>query len=124
VMRFLADVEKTEVLKRVYPCGEGIKMVRKEAKYYLPFPYRFSLCASSDKRPDIGSLREEFFVNHCDGCYLKTRDIATADFKIKNKTFEIGGKSKRKRQKADYIILDGLDTSQNRIPLFLFGFLY
>jgi len=122
IMRFLADVEKTEVLRRIYPCGKGIKMVRREAKYYLPFPYRYSLCSSLNITPNIGSLREEFFINHINCCYLKTKDIATADFKVNNATFEIGGKNKNKN--SDYIIIDGLDTSQNKIPLFLFGMLY
>ncbi len=124
VMRFLADVEKTESIKRIYSCSKGVKKARKEAKYYLPFPYRVSLCTSSNKQPEIGSLREEFFINHLDCCFIKTSNTATADFKIKNKTFEIGGISKGKKQKADYIIVDGLDTSQNKIPLFLFGLLY
>ncbi|MCD6227175.1 ATP-binding protein [Candidatus Micrarchaeota archaeon] len=124
VMRFLADVEKTEVLKRVYPCGKGVKMVRKEAKYYLPFPYRYSLCDSLNKSPDIGSLREEFFINHINSCYLKTNSKSTADFNVKNMIFEIGGSGKRGKQNADYIVFEGLDTSKNKIPLFLFGLLY
>ena len=124
VMRFLSEVEKSEAIKRIYACGSGMKAFRKEAKYYLPFPYRSSLCAALDKAPNIGSLREEFFVNHLDCCYLKTRDYATADFKVRGKTFEIGGRSKQNKQKADYLIVDSLDTSKNKIPLFLIGLTY
>jgi len=124
VMRFLSEVEKSEAIKRVYPCGEGMKVFRKEAKYYLPFPYRSSLCAALGKAPDIGSLREEFFINHLDCCYLKTTDSATADFKVGGKTFEVGGSSKQNRQKADFLVVDGLDTSKNKVPLFLIGLAY
>jgi len=124
VMRFLGNVEKTEALKRVYACGTGAKPVRKEAKYYLPFPYRAALCESLGKKPDVGSLREEFFVNHVDCCYLRTSRKPTADFMADGRTFEVGGQAKGREQGADYRVLDGLDTTGNRIPLFLFGLLY
>lgn len=122
VMRFLYNVLKTEAIKKIYSCGQGTKSTRKEAKYYLPFPYRHSLCTSIGKTPDIGSLREEFFANHVDCCYIKTTGEPTPDFKFEGLTFEIGGKTKRKKQ-ADIIVTDSLDTSQNKIPLFTIGML-
>jgi len=124
VMRFLAEVEKSEAIKRVFPCGTGMKTFRKEAKYFVPFPYRHSLCTATGKTLDTGSTREEFFINHLDCCYLKTSNRATADFKFEGKTFEVGGASKTNRQKADYLIVDSLDTSKNKIPLFLIGLTY
>ncbi|NYZ74511.1 AAA family ATPase [Candidatus Micrarchaeota archaeon] len=124
VMRFLSEVEKTEAVRRIYPCGQGLKPFRKEAKYYMPFPYRSSLCASLNKSPDIGSLREEFFINHVDCCYLRSSATPTADFQAGGHTFEVGGQGKGSRQGADYIVSDGLDTSGNRIPLFGVGLLY
>jgi len=124
VMRFLSEVEKSGAIKRVFPCGTGMKTFRKEAKYYIPFPYRHSLCTASGKTPDKGSTREEFFISHLDCCYLKTSSRASADFKFKGKTFEIGGTSKTNHQKADYLIVDSLDTSKNKIPLFLTGLTY
>ncbi len=125
VMRFLLEIEKTEVIKRVYAKGGAIHAVRKEAKYYLPFPYRSALCESQEKKPDIGSLREEFFINHIECNYIKSsKEKTTADFKVKNKTFELGGKGKNRKQKADYLVIDGLDTAANKIPLFLIGLTY
>lgn len=124
VMRFLAEADKTEALKRVFPCGEGLKPFRKEAKYYLPFPYRVSLCTAANKTPDIGSLREEFFINHVDCCYIRTSGSPTADFMAGGRTFEVGGQGKGARQGADYVVEDGLDTSRNKIPLFAVGLLY
>jgi len=124
VMRFLSEVEKTGVIKRIYPCGEGVQMARKEAKYYLPIPYRHSLCFSLGKTPDIGAVREEFFANHVECCYIKTAGAKTPDFKAEKKTFEVGGARKGAGQKADYIVVDGLDVSSNHIPLFMFGLLY
>jgi len=121
VMRFLNDVEKTAVIKRVYSCGSGMKSARMEAKYYLPFPYRSALSLSLNKPPNIGSVREEFFISHVDCCYIRTDDKRTADFKVAGKSFEIGGPGKKNKQKADYLIVDSLDTTGNRVPLFLIG---
>src|SRR3989338_5433177 len=116
VMRFLYNVEKTEAIKKVYSCGAASKKHRKEAKYYLPFPYRHALCTSLGKKPDIGSLREEFFVNQLDCCYFRTTGSPTPAFQYCGLTFEIGGKGKKNRQGADIIVTDTLDTSENRMP--------
>lgn len=123
VMRFLYNVEKTEAIKKVYSCGSSTKKHRKEAKYYLPFPFRHALCTSLGKQPDIGSLREEFFVNHADCCYFKSKNSPTPDFKFEGTIFEIGGKNKKNKQGAQIIVTDSLDTSSNKIPLFAIGLL-
>ena len=122
VMRFLYNIQKTEAIKKIYSCGSAVGSTRKEAKYYLPFPYRHALCTSLGKTPDIGSLREEFFVNHIECCYIKTSGEPTPDFKFEGMTFEIGGKGKRKKE-ADIMVVDSLDTSENKIPLFSIGLL-
>ena len=123
VMRFLYNVEKTEAIKKTYACGASPKSHRKEAKYYLPFPYRSALCTSLGKKPDIGALREEFFANHLDCCYYRTSGDPTPDFKYEGMTFEVGRKNKKNRQGADIIVTDTLDTSENKIPLFTIGML-
>lgn len=51
------------------------------------------------------------------------------DFIVENYTFEIGGKNKTRKQIKDienaYIIVDDIEIgSKNKIPLWLFGFLY
>lgn len=45
-------------------------------------------------------------------------------FRFNDIIIEVGGESKARHQKADYIIADGLATDGNKIPLFLFGFVY
>jgi hypothetical protein len=57
-------------------------------------------------------------------CYIKTGKIKSADFMINNKIFEVGGENKKNNQKADYLVVDSLICENNKIPLFLFGFLY
>lgn len=72
----------------------------------------------------LGSPREEFFANHLDCCFIPSSRSAGADFLVDGLSFEVGGKNKGVGQGADHRILDGLDTSANRIPLFLIGMLY
>jgi len=65
-------------------------------------------------------------VNHVPvSCYLKTeRGEKTPDFIVNGKTIEVGGASKSFMQNSDYIAVDSALWEENRIPLFLFGFLY
>jgi hypothetical protein len=123
-MRFLEEVEKTGIIRRVYPCGRGSKSIRKEAKYYLPFPYRHNIAQHLGKKADQGALREEFFVNHTDPCYLRTSQKKEADFVFQDKIFEVGGKSKKKEQPADFFVTESLAGGERMISLFLMGFLY
>ena len=76
-----------------------------------------------------GNTGETFFVNQL----LNNNTISIpneADFLVNNKyLFEIGGKNKTRKQiqNADhaYIVADDIEYgSGNKIPLWLFGFLY
>jgi hypothetical protein len=76
-----------------------------------------------------GSLRESFIVNQLKYNH-KVELSNVADFLIDEKiTFEIGGKGKTRRQirnvSKSYIIADDMEAGfKNKIPLWLFGFLY
>lgn len=98
-------------------------------------PEKVYLCNSNQLyafcsvHPNIGTVRETFFINT-----LKYRHQINAtknvDFLIDNNYFfEIGGKSKDeiqiKDQQNSYLALDNIEHGfKNRIPLWLFGFLY
>jgi len=99
--------------------------VKKEPNAYLTIPLR-KFFAKQGVEINKGALREEFFVNHMRKlCYLKgKRGEKTPDFKVNDIIIEIGGEGKTKYQKPDYIAVDGLSTVSNKIPLFLFGFVY
>lgn len=85
--------------------------------------------ALNEGTPEIGALRETFFVQH-----LSQRHIVTysphGDFLIDGKyTFEIGGRNKSFKQiqgiKNSFIAADDIEYgSKNKIPLWLFGFMY
>ena len=79
---------------------------------------------------DVGTLRETFFVNQLRAAGHDVRYPPSGDFKVDGKwLFEIGGKGKTFRQIADikdsFVVNDGVETGiGNKIPLWLFGFLY
>ena len=87
---------------------------------------------------DIGSARESFFVNQIKNYYnadIKLIDDTIyvsnqGDFLVNDKyIFEVGGKNKSFKQikdlKDSYVVSDDIEIGfQNRIPLWMFGFLY
>ena len=78
---------------------------------------------------DIGNVRETFFANQL-RYHHKINISKESDFFIDGRyTFEIGGKNKGKRQIEGlfdaYIVADDIEYGiDNKIPLWLFGFLY
>ena len=78
---------------------------------------------------DTGTLRETFFMNQLSQTY-EVRYPAAGDFLIDRKyLFEVGGKGKTFDQIKDidnsFLAIDNIEIGRkNRIPLWLFGFLY
>lgn len=77
----------------------------------------------------IGTLRETFFYNQLNNTN-KVNTAESGDFLINEKyVFEVGGKNKTFSQianiKNSYLAVDEMEIGyKNRIPLWLFGFLY
>jgi hypothetical protein len=74
---------------------------------------------------DIGVIRETFFISCFDNIFYS--DIG--DFRVDKYIFEIGGKNKSFSQikdiKDSYLVIDtNYTVEKNKIPLWLFGFLY
>ena len=80
-------------------------------------------------RPDTGTMREAFFNNQLSVAHVTTYP-KKGDFLVDGKhLFEIGGAKKTFAQIRDepdsYLAVDGVEVGRgNRIPLWLFGFLY
>ena len=85
---------------------------------------------SFQQLPEIGSIRETFFFNQLRNAGHRVNLSLTGDFLVdETQTFEIGGKSKTQKQIAGtpnaYIAMDETEAGiGNRIPLWIFGFLY
>lgn len=125
IVAMIADLEKINILKQLRPCNSGYPLIRTDPKIFLNFPFRYFFNHTLNKTPNQGSLREDFFVYSSNAeCYIKTGKEKSADFIINKKIFKVGGENKKNKQKADYLVVDSLACDGNKIPLFLFGFLY
>lgn len=124
LIRIVDDLVKIGLIRRILPCEKAA--VRKEPKLYLAFPFRKFFCALLLQKADIGSLREEFFVNHVEStCAIRgNRGERIPDFLWEGKKVEIGGEGKTFYQHPDFLIKEGIHIEARTIPLFLIGFLY
>ena len=105
---------------------KGIKKINKPAKIYLNNTnLLFAYCESDE----IGTIRETFFANQVSLKY-KLNIAKEGDFLVESKyTLEIGGKNKTFKQIKDidnsFVVSDDIEVGfGNKIPLWIFGFLY
>ncbi len=106
--------------------AKGDNIFLKPDKIYLNNPnLHYSYCQD----PSIGTVRETLFAT----LVLNKHNLSIpkkGDFLVNDKyLFEIGGKNKSFKQIKDlpssYIVADGIEVGfGNKIPLWLFGFLY
>ena len=127
LLNYLEALGKAQAILMIDKEAQGIKRLVKPEKIYLGNPnYAY---AFSDRKADIGSLRETFFhsmlqVTNKIGYSDKT------DFTIDGKySFEIGGHNKTSKQilgiENAYIAADDIEVGAGKkIPLWMFGLLY
>lgn len=127
VLKYLDLMHRGGLIHLLNSTETSDSVFTKPQKIYLGNPnLMFSLC---DENPNIGTLRETFFCQQLSVKHTVNMS-AKSDFLIdKRYTFEVGGKNKNAKQKADipdsYIATDGIEYGYaNHIPLWLFGFLY
>ena len=124
--RFLDYLHKAKVLNVIRASTKGDTIFTKPDKVYLN---NTNLHHAYCEKHQSGTLREVFFAS-----MLSDRHhIAIpkkGDFLVDNRyVFEVGGKSKGFKQIKDlphsYIVADDIEIgSGNKIPLWLFGFMY
>ena len=123
-MEFLRDAELLFLLKDV---KKGYDTINKPEKVFLQHPNL--LYALNDYVANEGNVRETFFISQLNHKH-KIDASDKGDFLLDEKyTFEIGGKSKDFKQLKDlknaYVAADDIDVGyKNKIPLWLFGFVY
>jgi len=106
--------------------SKGDNIFTKPEKLYLN---NTNLNNSYCGKSDIGTIREQFFVNQISQNH-HIHYSKQGDFLVDEKyTVEVGGKSKTYKQIKDitdsFIVSDDIEIgNKNRIPLWLFGFLY
>lgn len=118
------------LLQNVYPVAEGMKIIRKPGKIYINNTNLLRAINHNIKRNDgVGGIRETFFLNQLKPFHKVNMHPAT-DFLIdEHYSIEVGGKNKDYNQikdlKNSYLAVDDIPIGhRNKIPLFLFGFLY
>ena len=124
---YLNYLKNAQLLNLLRGETEGNSYMNKPDKIYLNNTNM--LYALAPEYANIGTLREIFFYNQLQSTSSITSS-EKADFTINKKiTFEIGGKDKITNQIKDvsnaYIAADEIEFGlRNKIPLWLFGFLY
>ena len=130
---YLDSLERAGVLKRVLPCGRGVKGMRSGSKVFLGETNLYYALGLSqwNLEANMGTIREAFFVSqvsHLGICVPTNGDFSLQE-DDKEMTFEVGGPYKGRRQLKDspkgFVLRDGIEIGYgNIIPLFLIGFLY
>jgi hypothetical protein len=101
--------------------------LNKPEKIYLNNPNLIGTLAETQM--DKGTMRETFFINQLSVLH-SVNWSESSDFFVDHKyTFEIGGKNKNRKQITSidnaYLAVDDIEFAQlDKIPLWLFGFLY
>ena len=132
---YIHYLELGSLLNSVNYKARGYKLISKPDKLFL---YNTNLMNAISQNIDKGTQRETFFVNQIKSSFYNEQKLVNdslllskkGDFIINNKyTVEIGGKNKSFKQIADlpnsFVVADGIEVGfGNKIPLWLFGFLY
>jgi len=123
---YLYYLKKANLIEIIGGNYKNKKLLNKPDKIYLDNTNLYNiLCSDYNK----GSLRESFFVSQIKIEHT-VKYANKGDFEIDDKfIFEIGGRSKGFEQIKDivnsYVVADELEIGfGNKIPLWLFGFLY
>lgn len=127
ILRLLQLLNHTRLIEMLRKDGAPTSYMTKPEKIYMN--NSSLLYALNDNPPNIGAVRETFFMNQLSKDHI-VNYAGAGDFLVDRKySFEVGGPSKTafqlKTVKNAYVVKDMMETgSGNFIPLWLFGFLY
>ncbi|MBZ9652582.1 ATP-binding protein [Psychroflexus montanilacus] len=127
LISYLYFLQEAQVIRNLYKDAKGITKLQKPDKIFLENTNLYY--AFSSNNANIGNLRETFFANQLSNAHLIEYTVQ-GDFKVAGTyTFEIGGSHKTSQQlkgiENSYVVADNIEYGTgNKIPLWLFGFLY
>lgn len=125
--KMLDVLERARLLMLVASGRDKLDNLSKPEKIYCDNP---NLMTALVPDANVGTLRETFFVNQLRAAGHGVRIPERGDFQVDGKhLFEVGGKGKGFDQIKDladsYVVNDDVEIGTgNKIPLWLFGFLY
>jgi len=124
--KYITYLGRAELLHHIIFDAKRFQNLQKPDKLYLNNTNLFNaLCINSN----VGTIRETFFVSMLYKQHL-VNYATKGDFLIDEKyTFEVGGKNKGFNQIKNidnsFVVADNIEVGYgNKIPLWLFGFLY
>jgi uncharacterized protein len=127
LIKYFQLLARADVITLLYSATKGVSALNKPEKVYLNNPNLAFLFA--DETTNVGNLRETFLINQLQHLF-KIEYPEKGDFLVNGKyTFEVGGKNKTAQQIAGlenaYVVADNIEIPVgNKIPLWMFGFLY
>jgi len=128
LLEMLHVLEQAKLINNLRSSAHGISLMNKPEKIFL---HNTSLIAAlAEGRPDTGNVRETFFLSQVENSGAVVTYPKDGDFMVNGKyLFEVGGKNKSNEQIRGYenafVVADDLEYGWgNKIPLWLFGFLY
>lgn len=126
VYQYIYQLQDARLINTLSTEGKGVSTLQKPDKIFLE---NTNLAFVLKEKPDIGNIRETFVLNQLFNAGLKVRSAVEGDFVIDGLTIEVGGKGKSTSQVKhldNYLIAaDDIETGgENRVPIWLFGFLY
>jgi predicted AAA+ superfamily ATPase len=124
--KYLGILQAAGLIRILGAKSSGVSIISKPEKLYLDNTNLFSIFCDSPKK---GTIRETFFASSLS--YGHSLNYPkSADFIVNERyTFEVGGKDKSFKQLQDikegYVVADDIEVGvDDKIPLWLFGFLY
>lgn len=128
LLQYLQNLSEARLIQLLYSDVTNVKRLQKPDKIYMENPNMLHALATT--QVNEGTEREVFFINQLVTKHIVEYSKTSADFTIDHQyTIEVGGRSKDGKQIAG--VANGYIASAdeeyvlgNKIPLWLFGFLY
>ena len=127
LISYLYYLDEVRLINSLYKDASGITQLQKPDKLFLENTnLAYALTADNTS---IGNMRETFFVNQLTNSH-KIEYALQGDFLVDGKyTFEVGGMKKTAKQIAGvedaFVVSDDIEYGMgNKIPLWMFGFMY
>ncbi len=127
LLKYLSLLHNAHIVTWLSSSASGINFMNKPDKLYLQ---NTNIAFALSNNTNIGTARETFLLSQLLVDHKVNYPKLSGDFLVDNQLlFEVGGKNKGKKQiegyENAYIIADDIEIGfGNRIPLWLFGFMY
>ncbi|MFW6307070.1 MAG: ATP-binding protein [Campylobacterales bacterium] len=124
--KYIGILQASGLIRVLGAKSSGVSIISKPEKLYLDNTNLFSIFCENPKK---GTLRETFFASSVAYSH-KINYPKSGDFILDEKyVFEIGGRDKNFKQlkgiKDSYVVADDIEIGvDDKIPLWLFGFMY